>query len=534
MKDFTFENQGANTYLVYKISEQDIVDTMSLGMLTNNKIQGLAETMFMQMDNKKFIKFNVSSKVSVSQFFSGPVNKKRIMGVFSGIVDAMLSAEDYMIDINTIIMDLDYIFTDVSTCETVLVCLPVVQTVQDENIDLGIFFKNIMFTTQFDQTENCDYVAKIINYLNSTPMFSLNDFKKVLESIGSVNNVNIPRQTAQQSVSGKQPVASGKQPIADQRVVKGQINNYNQPKPQNEPIKNTKSYNVPQNNINQQNTVPIQNNSIPEPQSDEKKISWFYLMQHYNKENAQLYKAQKAAKKNKGTPQTPQMPQNNPKKQPNSQQANVSFNIPGVPDNTSNVSNMGFAIPGQASSPPVQSKPVNQPAVAPKAEPVLQPDNIPKQSVQTMQQPVQQPSTQPVQTQPVQPQGRPMNFGETMVLGSNTIGETTVLNADVQKVEKVMPYLLRAKNNEKISVNKPVFRIGKERSYVDYFISDNTAISRSHANIISREGKYYITDTNSTNHTYINGKMIQSNDEVEIKHGTKFCLANEDFEFRLY
>lgn len=526
MKDFTFENQGANTYLVYKISEQDIVDTMSLGMLTNNKIQGLAETMFMQMDDKKFIKFNVSSKVSVSQFFSGPVNKKRLQGVFSGIVDAMLSAEDYMIDINTIIMDLDYIFTDVSTCETVLVCLPVVQTVKNENIDLGIFFKNIMFTTQFDQTENCDYVAKIINYLNSTPVFSLNDFKKILESVGSVNNVNILKQTVQQPVSGKTPAISGKSSVTDSKVTKGQTNNYNQVEAQNKAIKNTNAYNVSQNNINQQNAMPVQSSSIPEPQSDEKKISWFYLMQHYNKENAQLYKAQKAAKKNKGTSQAPQLPPNNPKKQANNQQANVSFNVPGKSDNASGGPEMGFAIPGQASSQPVQSKPVSQSASAPKADPVLQPVNMQKQPVQTMQQPVQQ--------QAVQSQGRPMNFGETMVLGSNTIGETTVLNAGVQKAEKVMPYLVRTKNNEKISVNKPVFRIGKERSYVDYFISDNTAISRSHANIISREGKYYITDTNSTNHTYINGKMIQSNDEVEIKHGTKFCLANEDFEFRLY
>ena len=31
-----FENQGTNTYLVYKISADDNLDTMSLGMLTNS------------------------------------------------------------------------------------------------------------------------------------------------------------------------------------------------------------------------------------------------------------------------------------------------------------------------------------------------------------------------------------------------------------------------------------------------------------------------------------------------------------------
>ena len=38
-----------------------------------------------------------------------------------------------------------------------------------------------------------------------------------------------------------------------------------------------------------------------------------------------------------------------------------------------------------------------------------------------------------------------------------------------------------------------------------YFIGDNTAVSRSHANIITREGRCFILDTNSTNHTYVNG-----------------------------
>ncbi|MEG1887248.1 MAG: DUF6382 domain-containing protein, partial [Oscillospiraceae bacterium] len=181
--NFTFENQGTNTYLVYTVKTDDNVDSLSLGMLTNNKIPGLATTLFTQMDTTKYIRFNVSAKISVKQFFSGPVNKKRLIGVFSGIVDAMLSAEDYMIDANTILLDLDYIFADVSTCETVLICLPVTQELQ-KNIDLGAFFKSIMFGTQFDQTENCDHVAKIINYLNSTPVFSLVDFKSLLDAMG--------------------------------------------------------------------------------------------------------------------------------------------------------------------------------------------------------------------------------------------------------------------------------------------------------------------------------------------------------------
>ena len=108
-----------------------------------------------------------------------------------------------------------------------------------------------------------------------------------------------------------------------------------------------------------------------------------------------------------------------------------------------------------------------------------------------------------------------------------------MLNAG-QQTQPVAPFLFRVKNNEKIMIDKPVFRIGKERSYVDYFISDNTAVSRSHANLITRDNSYYIMDTNSTNHTFINDVMIQSNVETELKHGDKIRLANEVFVFNLY
>ena len=66
---------------------------------------------------------------------------------------------------------------------------------------------------------------------------------------------------------------------------------------------------------------------------------------------------------------------------------------------------------------------------------------------------------------------------------------------------------------------------------MDYFIADNTAISRSHANIHTENGEFFIEDTNSTNHTYLNGKLIDSNIKNKLNNGDKVRLANEDFIF---
>lgn len=596
--EFTYENQGASTYLVYEVKESDVVDSLSLGMLTNNKIQGLAQTLFTQMNETRYIKYNVSSKISVRQFFNGPVNKKRLLGVFSGIVDGLLSAEDYMIDSNAIVLDLDYIFADVSTCEAMLICLPI-SNLERERTDLGVFFKNIMVNTQFDSTENSDHVAKIFNFLNTSPVFSLTDFKMLLEEIRNDGNVtdmlsnvknesiNNQQNTAQNNINNRSvqpqqiPVQQA-QPIPvqqQQRTIQVQSKPQSQQAQQFQqpvrPMPNNIQMNIPNGNMpNQSINGKQQQFQANQPSGTQKEMSLFYLLQHYSAENAAIYKAQKAAKKanaqnnmasgNMGMPEAVNKHKRdkNPK-MPKGQPQSGNFNVPGKPEgNGMRVPSMqggnvrppmsgmngqqNFAIPGQHNKSMVQDRGQQQNIVQPQqsvqneyAATEEQIGNVRTDYSNTSQNRAQEYNQSFVQTQQnhqEQPlmQGQQMNFGETTNLDMLRNGGTTVLNPSMRNPQMISPNLIRMKNNEKIIINKPVFRIGKEKSYVDYFVSDNTAVSRSHANIITRDSKYYVMDTNSTNHTYVNGKMIQSNIEVEIENGDKIRFGNEDFEFRMF
>lgn len=560
---FTYENQGNNTYLVYKIGASDNVDTMSLGMITNNKIDGIVPTLFTQSDTDRFIKYNISAKVSAKEFLSGVVNKKRLLGVFISVLKAIKSTEEYMIDARSLLIDLEHIYVDVSKCDAMLVCLPLVR--QNESVNIPMFFKQIMFSTQFDQNENCDYVAQIINYLNSTPVFSVDAFEKILMDIDA-DNLNIAASKAvvgQQKPVQPQSQSQSQQPKPMQPAMnqlknaqvqtnmpsQGKMQSQRETQSANNVVQpNQVNFAVP--NMNPQNQNRINNNvqmgtnisGTYVETTSEKQMSMFGLLTHYSKENKQIYerqkaqrKAQKEAEKNGAA-----MPGQNVKA------LNASFAIPGQPQQQRPQS-------AQAQPQPVMPQQPQQQFVQPQRQftqsnqpqrQFAQPQPMP----QAQQKPVQQVQPQPVQNQntntgmtgnpSVPPQilenmTKAGNFGETTVLGvGSEAGETTVLGASQAQIIK--PYLLRIKNNERIELNKPVFRIGKERSYVDYFVSDNTAVSRSHANIINKDNEFYIVDTNSTNHTYVNGSMIQSNVETKIEHGTKIRLANEDFEFFMY
>lgn len=518
MKELYFENQGTSTYLVCEIAEQDTLDTMSLGMLTNNKIPSLATTLFTQMNNNKYIKYNVSSKLSVKQFFSGQVNKQRLLGVFSGIIDAMLSADDYMLTPESIILDLDYIFVDVSTCETILICLPVIDE-EAEFVNMKEFFRNIMFNTKFDQNENCDHVAKLINYLNGTPMFSLEEFKKIIDECRG--NPIQQEVAATQSVKIKPTVTSAAasqqasvQTVSVQHVVQQPVT---PPMASAQSVSQSAAQPMIQPFARPASGMPIppkmqKSTSVPASKTSEQKdsqedISLFYLLQHYNKDNAAAYKAQKVAKKEgKAEPK----PEKSSKKK-----ATPAGN-----------QNLGFAIPGQATIPSQSGLQLEVP----------QANSAPVSATPTSQSAVQQP--QPVVTSTVaQPQvvSKAANFGNTTVLNVPQNGATTVLDPSLVPGMggTPKPYLIRKKNSETIPINKDEFRLGKERSFVDYFIGDNTAISRSHACIVCRENEYFVMDTNSTNHTFVNDIMIQSNVETKLESGTKIRLADEEFEFKM-
>lgn len=107
---------------------------------------------------------------------------------------------------------------------------------------------------------------------------------------------------------------------------------------------------------------------------------------------------------------------------------------------------------------------------------------------------------------------------------SEECGGTTLLGYTQPKY----PYLIREKTEEKIVIDRNEFCIGKSRQNCNYSVTDNSAVSRQHAQIISRDGRCYIKDLNSTNKTYVNERAIE---EEELTSGAKIRLGNERFIF---
>ena len=582
MQGFTYENQGQNTYLVYQFDDRPI-DTMALGMLTNNKIKGFAPAIYTEIDNQKFIKYNVSSHVTLSKLFMGDVRKMRLLKTFVNIVDAMQMLDAYMLDRRTIMLDRDYIYVDASTSDVSMICVPVVD--EFAPIDEREFFKNIIFSVSFAANENGDYVARILAYLNSVELFQLQDFKKMLEGLMS-----------------EQP-AAGMQNVQPAMGAPYMQNNPYQQTPAGAPAQ-------PQMNMKpavmQQPVPPVQPQNRPTDIGQEPAIQNVYVSSGASAKDIKLAKREEMLKQQeeeraREMAKNPIAPEN----------VDMGFAVPGMSTNqyASKPKAAAPAVPAKKASKgkknsgsseddislfylmqhyskenkekykaakerkksgntateapvakkqasvikPVAASAVQQPPVGNpyQAAPVQPQTPAMANPYQTAPAQPQAPAmSNPYQTAPAQPQASVMNnpypapqmpamggmqddYDQTTLIkntGNTDDAGTTVLNA-ATKVER-HPYLYQVKNGRKIYLDKKTNRIGKNREVVDICIDGNPAISRCHAILYRVDDACYIEDLNSTNGTFVDDQQITSNCKTMVRVGSRVKLGDEEFELR--
>lgn len=82
---------------------------------------------------------------------------------------------------------------------------------------------------------------------------------------------------------------------------------------------------------------------------------------------------------------------------------------------------------------------------------------------------------------------------------------------------------------EEFVITGETFLVGKKRDCVDGFIGRDT-ISRIHSRLSVKDERLFLSDANSTNGTFVNGRMILPGEEVEICVGDRILFADVGYE----
>jgi hypothetical protein len=104
------------------------------------------------------------------------------------------------------------------------------------------------------------------------------------------------------------------------------------------------------------------------------------------------------------------------------------------------------------------------------------------------------------------------------------------VQATSENYSNPVPYLVRIKTNELIPILHKEFMVGKSVN-CDYQILDNKKVSRKHAIFRISNGECYVRDNASTNHTFINGQLLQPGVEIMLSNDDNIRMGDEEFKY---
>lgn len=171
---FKYEEQEDRRYLVYEKRETDVLDAFTMEMLMRNKIDGIAAFSCTQLDRLVKMKYNVTGLKSLKEFFMNTINRMKFLTFLESFADALLVAEDYMLDLSSYVFDEEFLYVDPRNMKVYMIVLPVKRA----GIPTEIFLKKMLFDVRYDQMEDCSYVASLMNFLGNETGFSIKGFKE--------------------------------------------------------------------------------------------------------------------------------------------------------------------------------------------------------------------------------------------------------------------------------------------------------------------------------------------------------------------
>lgn len=568
---------GSNTYVVYDIEDGIAVDEISVIMINNNQDNaiGLAPIR-VESDNgvQKRLLFDITGKISIREYVSRRINQDTFKNMTMSIIDSIENFDEYMIDARQVLLDVDNVYINEINGKVSFICLALKD--KEQPCNLCAFFKTVVENSNVSISVNeKDYFHSIWNVIRNENGFSLSNMKAVLTSgveaatpvntaVGNSTSRTVPNMGIPQVEQPKSNIPSNvvTTSITDNTVtvMPTQTPVVVQPvQPIETPSATKKSglFNKLFSSKKSESAQPDPKNisASKSKQSPAKSGLAGWKNGSHSAKAAPVYQVPQEVPATY-QPSAPAMPVSTNNAIPQQQSMNVGMNstVPAPVNSVVNPSSdygMGTTVlnahPAQ-SAVPTPVVPVQVPIVAQTPTPTAIPTQTPVPSTVSAHVPTATPMSvnqadnnlgTTVLNAPPRPSDTKLSLGksdfdpgnDTTVLVQPSL-ETTVLTFNnVQST--LSPYIIRRKNNNRVLVKTPLFRIGKERSQVDYFISDNTAISRAHAKIINRNDEYFVVDLKSTNHTFVNGFKIEPDTEVQIKSGDVLRLANEDFEFTL-
>jgi len=526
---FRVESDASSSYLVLELKDGDNIQKLQLHMIEQNPSPLILPLSLRVKNSDSLIYYNVTTRISLKQFLlKNTLRKNVFIDIILSMIKVLTESKNYYANDKNFAIDEDLIYLNSTSYNVCMMYIPVDFDVDFKSVFKEFIKKIIDNLIQIEEVNELGFLQNMRMYLREDN-FNLQEFQILLNNFklgfnssqkyefhsGNVDNATIEDQQK----AKKQDSLNQNLPIANKKEQNIQV-------PKRGPeVKSVSKNPVPEMPRYQKKETSDVETKLKYPQSSiiiglgiqllilvlisvlyiaviskqEDKVGpmggvliifgavdFLVLRRLFDKNKKKSYIANKQKVVNKLV--------NPPVNQPSSVPANNNVNIPGAKQANPLV-------------PPSQNK--NKPKVA----------NMNKRQIEN-----QKEFNTPV---PAFDTISPYDLGNTMILSQPDFNRTVILHSQEQTAS-----LSRSLDGvtQKIEINSENFVIGRIPGQVDYIL-DNKNISKLHATIIRRDGKYYIKDQSTTNGTFINSKKIEDENEHEILNNDKIKLAALEFDF---
>lgn len=559
--NFKVRNIGSEKYLSYVLDDDCDFDEELLDYLEDNKIGELIDIIYEEDDENDYFTYNITDRVTVDTLFKDKVNAEKLLGVIRGIATSIVNLRDLGIPISYIILHRGFTYVNPVTYDVKLICLPI-ESGASMNAEFRHFAKNLIVNAQYDTTEDCNYIAKVLNLLN-VEKFTIRAFAGELTELMESAGMDVEEafvdldggievsQSANAVVdegNGIDDLPEFKDVAFDEEDDDGLDMYEEEPTEANTIFKDLdldaeEPYDGETETLTSGESVAAGVGSVNMDAFDDSVLEELKI-----DDTLEEYPDDEVASEEEAAAE-PELdlediiPEIKPVKiQPKVEEIahtaeGVTEVAPVAETEDKPVLIDTTEIDDLIDHPPVmKSIKINRAKIIQRAVNEIEDDKIENPTENIIASGLDADAEPETNMDPatIPEAGNDDETGSTVELtaGMNVVPDTEEDNK-ASNAPKAMPYIVRVNTGERVMINKAVFKIGKANRGVDFTISGNGAVSRVHAIIYQREDGCYLKDNKTTNSTYVNGQKLAENQEVLLKNDSEIVLGDEDFIFKL-
>lgn len=466
---FRVRNFEKEQFLTYNISNEANLDEDILDFLEDEEPVGVVPVIFEEQEEFDTFSYNITGKIHLSELSNQEINSELVLLVLRGVILSLIDMQEYRIPFSYLVLNREYVYVD-SEYKIEFICIPLEEMKGEADI-IG-FLRNLLANLRYDPNENGDYVARLLSYVNNTACFNLRNMEALVEELMEKMDVTSEDDASAEIYAEYQEVDESAQPKAEEITKEA------------EPVEAETEKEVAEEG------KPVEESAPAEDIKPKEKLT-------LSGEQSKLVK---------------------PAEEP------VGETV--VANNETKSVLKTKKIDDSIVMEDELDDYLAEKELAEKFAENLEDSNIKIKNVKVSRASVVKNAKDDYNFD---------NDNDDEAISNSILGQTLAMTGILgsSSAPRINPYLIRVNTEEKIIVSKQGFKIGKANMGVDYSVKGNGAVSRIHATIINKDGVYYIKDNKSTNHTYVNGRIVQDGEAELLTHDCKIILGDEEFIFKL-